>query len=104
MGYYITYNLKVEGMKNTALKDAMKKAAKTFFDDLTFKASGLFGGGDSFSIKDIKDKFREAFGPIDPDDLIEQVEKELARIKYPHTGMPDVHVRDKNTLLSDYGD
>lgn len=45
----------------------MKKFALNFFDDLKITAAGLFGGGDSFTVKDVKDKIRSTFGPIDPD-------------------------------------
>ena len=103
VGYYIPYSLKVEGLKQTALKDAMKKFAKTFFDDVKFTASGLFGSGDSFTVKDVKDKWNEVFGPIDPDDLVEKVRKEIEDIKHPNTDPPNVRIRDKKTLISDLG-
>lgn len=103
-GYYIAYNLAIEGMPQTALKDAMKKFAKTLFDDMKFTADGLFGGGDSFTVKDVKKAFNDVFGPIDPDDLVEKVEKEI-RIQMPNTDRGDsrVVVRDKKTLLIDLG-
>lgn len=102
-GYYISYNLVVEGLKQTALKDAMKKFAKTFFDDLTITGSGLFGGGgNSFTVKDIKDKFDSVFGPINPDELVSNIEKEL-KTKYPKTDPVTVDVQDKDTLISDIG-
>ena len=103
LGYYIPYNLKIEGLPQTALKDAMKKFALTFFDDVKITASGLFGGGDSFTIKDVKEKFRDAFGPIDPDDLVANVQKEIDQIKHPNSDPVEVKVRDKKTLLSDIG-
>lgn len=104
VGYYLPYNLKVEGLKQTALKDAVKKFASTFFDDVTFKSSGLFGGGDSFSIKDAKDKWRDAFGPIDPDDLVDKVRKQIEDISHPNAGDPPiVKIRDRKTLISDLG-
>ena len=45
LGWYIAYNLKVQGLKETNLKDAMKDFATSFFDNLKLTASGLFGGG-----------------------------------------------------------
>ena len=102
-GYYIPYNLKVEGLPQTALKDAMKKFAMTFFDDVTIKASGLFGGGASFTVKDVKDNLRSTFGPIDPDDLEEKVSKEINSIRHPNTDNAQVSIRDKTTLISDLG-
>ena len=102
-GYYIAYNLKVEGLPQTALKDAMKKFAKTLFDDMKITASGLFGGGDSFTVKDVKDAVNDIFGPIDPNDLVEKVEKEVNNIRHPNTDTAQVQVRDKTTLISDLG-
>lgn len=103
VGYYIPYSLKVEGLKQTALKDAMKKFAKTFFDDVTITASGLFGGGDSFTIKDIKDKFKDTFGSIDPDELVSNIRKEINDIRHPDTDQPTISIRDKSTLIRDLG-
>lgn len=54
-GYYIAYNLVVEGLPQRALKDAMKNLASTLFDGMTFSGSGLFGGSWSTTVKDIKD-------------------------------------------------
>lgn len=102
-GYYIPYGMKIEGLKETALKDAMKKSAKTFFDDLTFTADGLFGGGDSFTVKDVKEKWNDAFGPVDPDDVVEKIRTQIEDISNPNTDRPTVQVRDKTTLISDLG-
>lgn len=102
-GYYIAYNLKVEGLPQTALKDAMKKFAKTLFDDMKITASGLFGGGDSFTVKDVKNAVNDIFGPIDPNDLVDKVEKEINNIRHPNTDAAQVQVRDKTTLISDLG-
>ena len=101
-GYYIAYNLKVEGLPQTALKDAMKKFAKTLFDDMKITASGLFGGGDSFTIKDVKDAVNDIFGPIDPDDLKDKVKKEIDT-KYPDQKVDELSIRDKTSLISDLG-
>ena len=103
IGYYIPYSLKVEGLPQVALKDAMKKFAKTFFDDVTIKASGLFGGGDSFTVKDIKDKFKETFGAVNPEELVSNIEKEINSIRHPDTDRPQVNIRDKDTLILDLG-
>lgn len=102
-GYYIAYNLKVEGLPQTALKDSMKKFAKTFFDGVKISGTGLFGGGYSFTVKDIKDAVNDIFGPIDPNDLVDKVEKEINNIRNPNTDTAQVQVRDKTTLISDLG-
>lgn len=101
-GYYIAYNLKVEGLPQTALKDAMKKFAKTLFDDMKITASGLFGGGDSFTVKDVKDAVNDIFGPIDPNDLEDKVKKEIDT-KYPDQKADEIRIRDKTSLISDLG-
>lgn len=102
-GYYIAYNLKVEGLPQTALKDSMKKYAKNFFDDVTFTTSGLFGGGKSFTVKDVKDAWKSAFGPIDPDKLVQNVEDRIQK-KFAGSGHVDsIKVQDTQTLLNDLG-
>lgn len=103
IGYYIPYGMKVEGLKQTALKDAMKKFASTMFDDLKIKADGLFGGGQEFTVKDAKEALRGVFGPIDPDDLVDKVEKEVNSIRHPNTDTAQIRVRDKTTLIADLG-
>ena len=102
IGYYVPYSLKIEGLPQVALKDAMKKFVKTFFDDVTIKASGLFGGGDSFTVKDIKKSLRNVFGPIDPDELVNSIQNRIEKM-YPNTNRPSVSVQDKTTLISDLG-
>jgi len=81
----------------------MKKFAKTLFDDMKITASGLFGGGDSFTVKDVKNAVNDIFGPIDPNDLVDKVEKEINNIRHPNTDAAQVQVRDKTTLISDLG-
>ena len=80
----------------------MKKFAKTLFDDMKITASGLFGGGDSFTVKDVKDAVNDIFGPIDPDDLKDKVKKEIDT-KYPDQKVDELSIRDKTSLISDLG-
>lgn len=109
-GYYVTYKLDIQGMKQTALKDALMKSALkifTFFDDATISFESLFGGTTgSISGKDIrdkiKDKYNRFFGPIDPDELVQNIYKKIS-IKYPKTSNTVVDVRDKKTLILDLG-
>lgn len=104
-GYYIAYNLKVEGLPQTALKDALKKFAATFFDKVTFTSTSIFGGsGGSFTIKDVKDKLKDMFGAIDPEKLKSTIQDKI-RTKYPDiANSADVDIRDKDTLLNDIDD
>lgn len=88
-GYYIPYSLKVEGLKQTALKDAMKKFASDLFDKVGFKikGSGLFGSGEEIdvSVKKIKDAIKGIFGAIDPKKLKDGVSKEIGnKVEDPH--------------------
>lgn len=111
LGYYVTYDLKVEGMKNKAKIDdsmtSMRKSIfnylKNFFDNVKFTASGLFGGGDSFTVKDVKDKLRETFGPIDPDELVRNVQERIEKKFKGSTPSATVSVQDQRTLISDLG-
>lgn len=98
-GYYIAYNLKVEGLPQTALKDSMKKFAKTFFDGVKISGTGLFGGGYSFTVKDIKDAVNDIFGPIDPNDLVDKVQTQIDQ----KAKSVEVKVRDKTSLISKLG-
>lgn len=110
LGYYITYEMNVKGLKKNKLEDSVKAFRKTlknyfstFFDDLTITASGIFGGGQSFTVKDVKSALRKTFGPIDPDELAKNVRE---RIEKKFSGSsPDVqvNVQDTKTLLSDVG-
>ena len=104
LGYYVPYDMKVEGMKQTALKDSMKKFALNFFDDLKITAAGLFGGGDSFTVKDVKDKIRSTFGPIDPDQLVQNVRDRIEKKYKGSDENIEVKVQDKTTLINDIGD
>lgn len=101
-GYYITYSLKVEGLPQKALKDAMKKFAATFFDDVKIYGSGLFGGSYSFTVKDVKDKLKDTFGRIDPDELVSNIKQKISK-KMPETDATEVNIRDKDTLIADLG-
>ena len=103
VGYYITYKLEVEGLPQKALKDSTKKFRKTFFDNLTITASGLFGGSSSFTVGDIKKSFRDAFGPIDPDELVQNVRQRIEKI-FKGSDTPYIQIQDKNTMISDLGD
>ena len=111
-GYYITYDLKVEGMKKTSKINDSKKSLwrsvasylMNFFDDVKFTARGwLGGGGDSFTVKDVKDSMRQTFGPIDPDELVRNVEERLEKIFKGSSPHATVKVQDKRTLVSDLG-
>ena len=107
----MTYDLKVEGMKEearindsmTAMGKSIKNFFKNFFDDVKITASGLFGGGDSFTVKDIKDKLRKTFGPIDPDELARNVEERINKKFKGSTPHASVDVQDKRTLVADLG-
>ena len=103
-GYYIPYRLKVEGLPQTALKDAVKKFAATFFDDVTFTASGLLGGGGkSFTVKDVKDSLKSVFGSIDPDQLVSNIRSTIEKKMPSKDASLDVEVRSKQTLIADLG-
>ncbi len=115
MGYYISYDLKVEGMKKKSkIKDSKKSIIKTvrsvwrnlfgnLFDDVTFKAWGIFGSGDSFKVKDVKDAMRKAFGPIDPDELVRNVQERIEKKFKGSSPHAEVEIKNKKTLIIDLG-
>lgn len=110
LGYYIVYEMKVEGLKKETKEDAMKSMRKSivnylgnFFDDVKITASGLFGGGESFTVKDVKDKLRNTFGPIDPDELARNVEERINKKFKGASPHADVEIKNKRTLIPDLG-
>lgn len=98
-GWYIAYNLKVQGLKETALKDAMKQFATSFFDNLTITSSGLFGSGKQFTGKDIRKGIHKLMH-VDHKELATKVGDYIAK-KFPNLTSSKVEARDKNTLLKE---
>lgn len=101
-GYYIPYSLKVEGLKQTALKDTLKKFASDLFDKVGFKikGSGLFGSGGEIdvSVKKIKDAIKGIFGAIDPKKLKEGVRKEIGN----KVEDPSIDILEKADIYKKY--
>lgn len=101
-GYYIPYSLKVEGLKQTALKDALKKFASDLFDKVGFKikGSGLFGSGGEIdvSVKKIKDAIKGVFGAIDPKKLKDGVRKEIGN----KVEDPSIDILEKTDIYKKY--
>ena len=95
-GWYIAYNLKVQGLKETSLKDAMKDFVVKFFDDLTITPDGLFGSGKAITGKDIRKQFHD-LKHIDHNKLAENVSQYLSK-KFPKVQELDVKARDSKTL------
>lgn len=95
-GWYIAYDLKVQGLKETPLKDAMKDFAVKFFDNIKLTASGLFGGGDTITGKDIRKQFHD-LTHVDHKKLAENVSDYLSK-KFPNVKEIDVKARDSKTL------
>ena len=54
-------------------------------------------------IQDIKDKFKDTFGAVNPEELTSNIEKEINSIRHPDTDRPQVNIRDKDTLILDLG-
>jgi hypothetical protein len=76
----------------------MKKFAATLFDDLKITSDGLFGGGQSFTVGDVKKAVGDLFGNIDPDDLKHNIANKLEK-KYDGT---DTKILSKEKILRDY--
>lgn len=98
-GYYIVYSLKVQGLKETKIKDAISDLAKGIFDSLTITASGLFGGGASFTGKDVRKKLHELKN-IDAGKLAKDVGTFLKK-KYPDVTQITAYERDGKTLFNE---
>lgn len=111
VGYFIVYEMKVEGLKKESKLENSKKSLwksmfnylGNFFDDVTFKASGIFGSGNEFKVKDVKDYMRKHFGPIDPDELVKNVEERIRKKFANSTPNAEVRIQDKRTLVLDLG-
>jgi hypothetical protein len=62
----------------------MTKFAATLFNNLKITSDGLFGGGQSFTVSDIKKAVGNLFGNIDPNDLKHNIANKLEK-KYDGT-------------------
>ncbi len=99
LGYYFVYEFKVNGLKETSVGDALKKAGAKILDGVGIKFTSLFGGGgDEISGKDLRQGLSSAFGGIDPNQLVSKFHANMAK-KIPTGGRCDVSVYDKNTIL-----
>ena len=102
IGWYIAYNLKVQGLKETNLKDAMKDFALSFFDNLKITASGLFGGGQELTGKEVRKSFHDLMH-VDYKTLVENFKKLLER-DYPIASKDaEIDVTDPKSLLRRLG-
>jgi len=100
--------MKVEGLKKVddprkVFRKSLMNYLGNFFDGVTIKASGIFGGGDSFSVKDMKDYLRKNFGPIDPDELVRNVRDRIEKKFKGSSPEAEVKIQDRKTLLLDLG-
>lgn len=102
MGWYIGYNLKVKGLKESKIKDALKQFAANWFDGLTITSSGLWGSGKEITGRQIRKSIHNALH-IDHEKLAQDVSQYIKQ-KYPNTDEVDVRARDKETLLKDLVD
>lgn len=102
LGWYIAYNLKVQGLKETNLKDAMKDFATSFFDNLKLTASGLFGGSQTITGNDIRKGFHNLLH-VDHTKLASNV-AEYLRKKFPNVEDTSVEARDSKTLYKEIKD
>lgn len=67
LGYYFVYEFKVNGLKETSVGDALKKAGAKILDGVGIKFTSLFGGGGGeISGKDLRQGLSSAFSGIDP--------------------------------------
>ena len=98
-GFYFVYEFKVNGLKETSIGDALKKVGTKLLDGVGIKFTSLFGGGgEEITGKDIRKGLQNAFGGIDPDQLVSRFHANM-RKKIPTDGHCDVSVYDKNTIL-----
>lgn len=98
-GFYFVYEFKVNGLKETSIGDALKKVGTKLLDGVGIKFTSLFGGGgEEITGKDIRKGLQDAFGGIDPDQLVSRFHANM-RKKIPSDGHCDVSVYDKNTIL-----
>ena len=98
IGWYVAYNLKVEGLKESNLKDSMKDFALSFFDNLKITASGLFGGSQELTGKKIRKSFHDLMH-VNYEKLKDNFSKLLKR-DYPIASKDaDIDVKDPKSLL-----
>lgn len=106
LGYYFVYKLIVEGIKESAFADALKKMSTKVIDgfDMKVKFTSLFGGGgDELELSG--KKMRQWFqADVDPDKLVntfdDKVQKKFPSEKY---GKLDTKIYDKNLMIKTLG-
>ena len=106
LGYYFVYKLVVEGIKESAFADALKKMSTKVIDgfDMKVKFTSLFGGGgDELELSG--KKMRQWFqADVDPDKLVntfdDKVQKKFPSEKY---GKLDTKIYDKNLMIKTLG-
>lgn len=106
-GYFITYEMSVPGVKEESLDKSIKKSAFSLFDDIKITPAGIFGGGTSFTVKDIKKSVKGllGLGGVDPTKLTADISKNFSS-QFPDNdiGSGNIIVKDRKTLLKKYGD
>ena len=102
MGWYIGYDLKVKGLKESKIKDALKSFAAAWLDGITIHGSGLWGSNSVISGKNIRKGIHNTLH-IDHEKLAHEISDYIQK-KYPNTDHVTVNARDKDTLLKDLAD
>ena len=95
-GWYVTYELLIEGIKETPLKDAVKSFMSGLLDTVGIKKVSFGGAGELHTIGQLRDEIDKVFGKIDPDKLKASFDKEIKK-KLPQTQTSSDYF-DKNTI------
>ena len=98
-GYYVTYEIEVQGQKGSPIMDAFKKYLKSFFDDAGITFGDMWGGkGEKKTIGDLKNALAAIFGKLDPDELKTRYTRNVTA-KFPQTTAKDIELWDNTTII-----
>lgn len=102
-GWYVLYGLKIKGLKETTVQDALKQWGSNFLKGFGVTLGSMWGGGggQAHTIGGLVKGLRAVFGAIsDPDKLETEIKDKLSK-KFPQLSISEVEFRDKKTLIAD---
>lgn len=98
-GYYIVYELNIDGIKSTPLSDAVKSMATGLLKGIGFKRFNWATGasGKEWTLGDLANSLEDTFGQINPDELKTRFNKNY-KSKFPQSTQIN-EIYDKQTIL-----
>ena len=100
--FYVLYGLKIKGLKETTVSDALKQWGSNFLKGFGVTIDSLWGpggSGDVHTIGGLVKDLKGLFGAIDdPAELANRVDEQIKK-KFPSLTVESCNFRDKKTLI-----